>query len=241
MYVASATERRAAMPFSEKQISILSCSPLFMGVDIAEINSFLTNVGVSPSHHSAGEQLVCQDEAQSLIHIVLSGKAVGERLLSDGRAVIVNEFEAGEVFGDMLSGAEEKSPVTVSVSEDGEILRLPFSALISQCEGHTATREKVIRNLITEIADKYFALQGRLDMLLCSSLRGKIAKYLIDQREKHGTDSFVVPHSREEQSRILNCDRSALSRELSRIKHEGIISYNGRHFEIKDPAVLKAL
>lgn len=229
------------MPFSKKQLNILCHSPLFLGLDIEDINSFLKAIGSAPSHYVAGEQLVRQDELHSAIHIILSGKAVGERLLSDGRAVIVNEFRAGEVFGDMLSGAEEKSPVTVSMTKEGDLLRLPFTALISRREVDAATQERVLRNLITEIAGKYFALQRRLDMLLCPSLRGKIAKYLLDQREIQGTDSFVVPHSREEQSRILNCDRSALSRELSRMKHEGLISYHGMQFQVNEPAALSSL
>ena len=229
------------MPFSIKQLNILCDSPLFAGVEGGDIDSFLSIVGAAPSHYRAGQQLVRQDEVQSAIHIVLSGKAVGERLLSDGRSVIVNEFTAGEVFGDMLSGAEEKSPVTVSMTEDGEILRLPFSALIGRYEVNPSIQERVLRNLITEIAEKYFALQRRLDMLLCPSLRGKIARYLIDQRQRQGADSFVIPHSREEQSRILNCDRSALSRELSRMKHEGLISYHGMIFEVIDLEKLKSL
>lgn len=229
------------MFFHKNQLNILCNSPLFAGVGIEDINNFLCAVGTVPQHYMEGEQLVRQDEVHSAIHIVLSGKAVGERLLSDGRAVIVNEFAVGEVFGDMLSGAEKKSPVTVSMTEDGEILRLPFSSLISQREADAATQEKVLRNLITEIAGKYFELQRRLDMLLCPSLRGKIAKYLTDQRERQGTDLFVVPHSREEQSRILNCDRSALSRELSRMKLEGLISYHGMQFKIIDPTALNAL
>lgn len=229
------------MSFTKKQLYILCNSPLFSGVNIEDINSFLLTIGAVPSHYPMGEQLVRQDELHTAIHIVLSGKAVGERLLSDGRAVIVNEFKAGDIFGDMLSGTEEKSPVTVSMTEDGDLLRLPFTALISRREVDSATQERVLRNLITEIAGKYFSLQRRLDLLLCPSLRGKIAKYLLDQSQKQGKDSFVVPHSREEQSRILNCDRSALSRELSRMKQEGLISYHGMQFKVNDPTALRSI
>lgn len=228
------------MAYSKEQIETLENSSLFKGISADGIEKFLASAGVSPRTFEAGTQFVRQGESQSAIHIVLSGRAVGERFEPDGRSVIVNEFHKGEVFGDLLSGTEEKSPVTVLMAEDGEVIKLQFKSLLTCAGADTATQERLLRNLMTQIAGKYFALQRRLDILLCPGLRGKISAYLLGERDKEGSDSFIVPHSREEQSRLLNCDRSALSRELSRMKKEGLIDYDGSRFEIKDASALGA-
>lgn len=229
------------MPFSDKHMDILATSPLFMGLSAEEIRAFLRLSGAAPLAVEAGRQLVRQGETRPEIHLILSGAAVGERLESDGSAVIVNEFSPGEIFGDMLSGAREKSPVTVTMTTDGELLKMPFSSLVGSTAVDAMLRERVLRNLIGEIAGKYFALQRRLELLLCPSLRGKIAAYLLAESKRSGGDEFTCPHSRDRQAQLLGCDRSALSRELSRMKRDGLIDYSRRSFRLLDPGALMKL
>ena len=229
------------MPISDYQLEILMHSALFKGISSDEIRAFLISASATPKNCKAGTQLVRQGECRPEIHIVLSGSAVGEKIEPDGRAIIVNEFSHGEVFGDVLSGTDEKSPVTVLMTEEGEVITLPFSSLVGGCDCDPKTREKVLRNLITQIAGKYFVLQRRMDILLCQSLREKICSYLLGERDKRGYDAFIVPHTREEQSKLLNCDRSALSRELSRMKREGLIDYKDDYFDLIDTKALGAV
>lgn len=229
------------MPFSDEQIGILTVSPLFSGLNPESVRQFLAVSCAVPSAEKAGQQLVRQGESPADIYIVISGSAVGERLEPDGRAVIVNEFSEGSIFGDVLSGVQEKSPVTVTMMADGEVLRLPFSSLIVCTGVEPDVQERVLRNLIGEIAEKYLALQRRLELLLCPSLRSKIAAYLLRESEKRRSAEFEVPHSREQQARILDCDRSALSRELSRMKREGLINFHRRSFTILDKNTLSQI
>lgn len=223
---------------NEEQKEVLSDSPLFRGVTTEAINKFLEYVGAFPHRFEIGEPVVEQGERQSEICVVLSGSARGEKLTVDGRSITVNEFMPGELFGDMLSGASEKSPVTVRMTRPGDVVKISFSSLINGGEVYTETRERILRNLINEISGKYFSLLKRLNVLLCPTLRGKIANYLLEESEKD-KKMLIVPHDREDQARLLNCDRSALSRELSRMRAEGIIDFKGNRFEILDRERLK--
>ncbi|NCC67861.1 MAG: Crp/Fnr family transcriptional regulator [Clostridia bacterium] len=229
------------MLFSDGQIRVLTASPLFFGLTPENVRQFLVVSCAVPSAEKAGQQLVRQGESPADIYIVISGSAVGERLEADGRAVIVNEFGGGSVFGDVLSGVQEKSPVTVTMTADGQVLRLPFSSLIVRTGVDPAVQERVLRNLIGEIAEKYLALQRRLELLLCPSLRSKIAAYLLRESEKRRSAEFELPHSREQQARILGCDRSALSRELSRMKRDGLIDFHRKIFTILDKNALSQI
>ena len=208
-------------------------SPLFKGLSESELQVFLRGAGVLPRHFSAGEAVLEQGQRQSEISIILSGSARGEKLTSDGRSVIVNEFFAGHAFGEVLSGASEESPVSVKMTSAGEVISIPLPVLLAGAELSASARGALVLNLINEIAVKYLGLLRRVDMILCSTLRGKIACYL-EFEGKNLEKSFLIPHSREEQAQFLSCDRSALSRELSRMKREGILDYKGKRFTILD-------
>lgn len=224
---------------TQPQLDALSASPLFRGLTAQETQDYLRRLRRKPVSVAAGKTLVYQGEENRDIFVLLSGRCVGERLFREGREVTVNEFVTGAVFGDVISGGEKASPVNVRAAQDSELLRIPLASVISGVG--TQTGERVLRNLIEEISGKYFTLMNRLNMLLCPTLQGKIAAYLLDCAERENNSVFVCPHSREEQARLLNCDRSALSRELSRMKKSGLIDYSGKEFKLLDVPELELL
>ena len=81
---------------------------------------------------------------------------------------------------------------------------------------------------------KYFALDDRLELLCCKSLRQRIALWLVGQCRAAGSDSFTTPLTRAELAAYLNCDRSALSRELSRMQQDGLIAVQKNRLTVKD-------
>lgn len=56
--------------------------------------------------------------------------------------------------------------------------------------------------------------------------------FLSQQALNTKENSFKIPFSREEMADFLAVDRSALSRELSKMKKEGIITYNKNNFTL---------
>lgn len=228
------------MTYTEEQKAALRSCPLFAGLEEKSILTFLSRAMASPVAAGKDEHVLEQGDRQEGIHIILTGRARGERFTADGRAQTVNEFGPGELFGEILSGADMDSPVTVRMLENGSFLRISLARLISALGEDSAAGERVLRNLIGQISEKYFHLMNRLEMILCPTLRGKIASYLL-KHKKTDSNKVTVPHSREEQAAYLNCDRSALSRELSRLKKENIIDYSGKSFTILDIDKLKSM
>ncbi len=159
---------------SKAQLTAAEKSSLFRDVDPQRILSFLRDSAAVRRSMKTGETVISQGERQTDICLLLSGTARGEKMTADGRNMIINEFIAGHVFGDMLSGAHEESPVTVSMTAAGDVISIPFSGLLaSNTDGEV--REQIVRNLIGEIAHKYLALLRRLDIMLAPTLRGSVA------------------------------------------------------------------
>ena len=53
--------------------------------------------------------------------------------------------------------------------------------------------------------------------------------------------SFSIPCSRIQLADYLNCDRSALSRELSQMQRDGLLDTYKSSFKLLEPAVLKQM
>ena len=81
---------------------------------------------------------------------------------------------------------------------------------IHPCAQLHETHLQLLQNLVLTISNKYFALDRRIELLICKSLRTRISLWLLEQAEAAGSDTFAVPLTRAGLAEYLNCDRSAL-------------------------------
>lgn len=75
-------------------------------------------------------------------------------------------------------------------------------------------------------------LHERLDCLLRPTARDKILTYLKNFSGLENGLPFTIPLDRNAMAEYLNMDRSALSRELSGMKKDGIIDYYKSTFRL---------
>ena len=63
-------------------------------------------------------------------------------------------------------------------------------------------------------------------------IREKVEAYLSAQAQMAGGGDFIIPFNRQELADFLAVDRSALSRELGKMRREGILDYRKNHFRL---------
>ena len=153
--------------------------------------------------------------------------------------VLITRVEPGGVFGDVLGGSSLASPVTVLAATACEVLLVPYEQLLLS-DGSPA-HQRVLQNLVRTISDKYFLLSRRVDLLVLKSLRAKVCAYLLNESERAGSLTFSIPFSRVQLADYLNCDRSALSRELSLMQKDGLLDTFKSSFKLLDPDALKQM
>ena len=56
--------------------------------------------------------------------------------------------------------------------------------------------------------------------------------YLTISSEQAGDSEFLIPFDRQEMADYLDLERTALSKELGRMKDEGLIDYRKNYFKI---------
>jgi Cyclic nucleotide-binding domain. len=218
----------------EQYLDTLISSRLFYGMDKDQAGRLLACLGTRVVNKEAGEYFIMQDNASADISIIVQGRAIGERISADGVIAVVNEFFPGDVFGDVLSGASVPNFVGVRAVTQCTAVVFELDNILEPCADVRAQQKMLARNLIGVISDKYFVLNARVSILLCKSLRGKIAGYLVMQAKKAGSDAFDVTHNREEMARFIGCERSALSREISRMAAQKLFAVDRNSFTIPD-------
>lgn len=176
---------------------------------------------------------------QQLAGVVLRGTAEVSFLDENGSQINVDHISTGKVFGAVLAcSQQESSPVRMRAITDCDVLFLDFTVLLHNDGASCPFRAQAASNLLRDFARQARFLNQRLRTISQKRLRDKIKVCLqIQPMDADGT--IRLPFKRNEWADYLYADRSALSRELSRMSNEGIIAYRGQEIRILDPDFLK--
>ena len=86
--------------------------------------------------------------------------------------------------------------------------------------------------MVRLIGDKNVQLMQKIEVISKKTLREKIWAYLQNQSLEQHSKTFTIPLGRLELAEYLCADRSALTRELSYMKRDGLIRYEKNQFQL---------
>lgn len=218
---------------NKRDWKILDSCGLFSGIDQPGLERLLVCLEVETAHYEKNAILFRAGQPVHACALVLSGALRAEAVNAAGEHTLMAWHGPGALVGDVLmSTPGSVSPVYVIAAEAATVLFLPFSQMMGGCPECCPSHQRLRENLIGEIAQKYWAQRRRLGYLSVNSLRGRIAMYLLDR--SGGEATFSLGLSRENMADYLCVNRSALSRELARMKQEGLIDYYRDTFRLLD-------
>ncbi len=214
-------------------LDVLSDNILFARISRDDLPSLLSCLGVRKKRFSPGESPVLMGDEVRELGLMLSGEAHITKTDDEGTRIILSELGRGDIFGEALACAGiESSPVSVTAQTDCEIMFLPIRRVVTSCASACAFHVLLIENLLRLIAEKNILLSGRIDILSKKTTREKLLQYLSGQADKTGKGTFLIPFSRDELADYLCVNRSAMSRELCRMRDEGLIKFERSRFTL---------
>ncbi len=207
----------------EDYLKILEKHPLFSGIDI-EIDQVLSELKYTVKKYTKEEYIILSGDRITSIGILLSGKAriIREDLM--GNSVIIADLDKGEIFAETFVCADvRESPVSVIAEENCRVFWLSLGGI------KNGTLNKggyvIMGNLLKLLAGKNLHLNRKMEILSKRSIREKFMTYLNFLAQENHSTRFILPLNRNELARYLCVDRSALSREIMKLKKEEVLSF----------------
>lgn len=145
--------------------------------------------------------------------------------------------DAGGVFGEAYACIPSQPLlIDVTANTDCRILLISIPGLFSPCPVCQSQRQ-VIQNLLIISAQKNLRLSERSLDTSPKTIRGRLLSYFSRQISLQGTSTVTIPFDRQQLADYLNLDRSALSKELGKMKREHLIQYHKNVFQINIHAI----
>lgn len=175
--------------------------------------------------------LFIEEEKCEHLSVILNGKVELQKLDSHGNILIVSSFEMGNCFGEaLLFGDRHLYPMSIVAKEDCTVIHIQKNYIFKLC---TSNQEFLVQ-ILRMFSNKALILSSKLKQVSMNSLRETISHFLVTKYNQTQNPVVTTHMSRKEWSEKLGVRRPSLSRELMKMKSEGLIEYDRKEIIIKD-------
>ena len=149
--------------------------------------------------------------------------------ISDENARAIRRYvEAGGIFGEVLAFTAQTGDSVSVVTETGcRVMYMDYAHIMKRCENACLHHSQLVQNLFALVTDQMQQMGRRVEVLSRRSIREKLLCYFSIQAVD---GRLTLPFTFSALADYIGSDRSAMMRELKKMKEEGIITSHNREF-----------
>ena len=220
----------------EEFLPVLRRSALFTGIRADEISSMLTCLHARRADYQKGEYLLRVGDRADHVGLLLSGSALIVQENFWGARNLVSQVQPGQLFAEAFACSPGAAlTIAVEANEDCSVLWLGVQQILTTCPTACVYHTRMIRNLLSDLADKNLRFNEKLSHLGQRTTKEKLLSYLSAEAQRQGSEAFDIPFTRQQLADYLSVERSAMSAELGKLRDEGVLTFEKNHFHLLAP------
>jgi len=228
--------QKAPSPGSRNEIRTLAKVPIFAALTAEEIRALdgrclWRKVG-------SGEWVLDYQADSADVYFVFSGLA-RVVIVSSGREMILRDIREGEYFGHYSAIDNKPRSAAIVAVTDSVVARMPAPVLWEAIHRFPSVREMVLRDLVSDIrtANQRVHEQANYDVRkrLCAEL------IRLSRNSIEGRTVVSPPPTHAEFAARISTHREAVTKTLSALEREGLVSRSPSAIVLTDPAKLRRI
>ncbi len=226
-----------------ENINQLKNHPLFYRMEKEDILKILSCFSFNEKNFAKDEYILLEGYPVQLIGIIIHGTVLMEKSDMFGNHYFFTELREHDIFAEPFMGSVvQLSSVNYKAMTNCSILFFRYKDMWQPCEYNCSCHSIFTENLMNLLAMKTRTLLAKIEILSKKSLRDRILTFFnnvyydydshqMDLKDsnspyKLSDNQFFIPYNHTELAEYLGVNRSALVRELKRMKEENMIDYN---------------
>ena len=198
---------------------------IFKNMNPDEINDAIKSLGARRISFRKDHIIVSNLVDDDLIGVIINGEASIVNYGYGGNRDIIDNLEYDDVFGKPFFNIN--SDVSIVATTDCEVLFIDYNELINN-----AKYNRINYNINKLLTGKIYNLYEKIEILSKRTIREKLLAYFNNLSKKYNKKTFNLPITYIELADYLSVDRSAMTREIKKLKDEKIISINDKKITI---------
>ena len=212
--------------------SEISKISVFKGLKTSEIIQLLNTTHYQVRTYERDTIIAYTGDKCECFYLLLEGKIKGEMSNYYSKNIVVSEIHAPDTFAEAFLFADNNklliniiaaSHVKVMIIKKNEFLKL------------LNKNSKILSNYLNATSNRFVIVSEKLKFLMFKTVKGKLANFILDlERENKNKISFKLGKTHEELAALFGITRPALTRNILKLKNEGLIEIKNKEIKILD-------
>ncbi len=209
----------------------LEASKLFQAINDTETERILKCSKSGMKKYPAGTYIFEQGGMPTKLFLLLEGQGQICKDFTSGKRDVLYLVEAGNVFGEIFLFGDRKHYWYDAVAiTDVAVLEMPWDFFYHFCSNACDHHKQLTQNMLEILSENNFRITRKLHIISTSSLRERIAIWLIDSMDEKANVRLHM--NREQLADFLGVARPSLSRELMRMQKDGLIEVGRKSIRV---------
>lgn len=202
--------------------------PLFKDLLPAEIEQFMKFTGTTVKHYPRGERVLEAFAPNANIGVIVDGEAQILTLDLLGNEIVGHSLDSGSMFGAVSAIlGEDFFATSIRLTTEATIMWVPYRSLLIVSPKLGRVHGIVMKNLLETFSRKNVLMMQKVELLSQKTLRERVILYLLQRERRQQSERVRVP-GRVQLAKELECNRSALTREIARMEADGLVECGER-------------
>lgn len=213
-----------------KYSDIIKLNPLFRSLSSDELTELFNTSNFKAANYKKGSIIHFQNEKPRFLDVILSGTVLAQSIDEEGNVLTVSELTKGELIGlNLLFSQKSHYPLMIIAKTATEVLHLEKTIIPELC-----MKNKAFLLLILEyLSDRSVFLTDKIKMMSGKSIRQMLLEFLTYEHYSQKSTRIKLPLTKKEMAEKFGVQRTSLSRELQKMRDEGLIEFDRNYIYIK--------
>ncbi len=214
-----------------KFIDAIGSINLFSSFKKEELIRIFNSSDIKIKEYGKDQIIHLQNEMCRTMDIILSGQVSVQNIDEEGNILTINVFSARDILGaNLLFSGKNYYPMTVVAVSKVTIAHIQTELILELCQGNV----DFMVGLMKTISDRTIILTDKINTISLKSIRKCIIDFLKYEYLLQNSKVIKLNISKKDLAERLGIQRTSLSRELNKMRKEGLLEYDARTITIKD-------
>ncbi|MGV8906952.1 MAG: Crp/Fnr family transcriptional regulator [Acetobacterium sp.] len=218
----------------DNYLEVIASLDLFYGFTKDDLKGIFSLLKYDIKAYNKDQIIHLQNECCNTMDIIVNGQVSVQNLDENGNILLINIFLDGDILGaNLMFSSRNNYPMTVVAQTEAVILHIHKEFVLELCQ----MNKDFMIALMTAISDRTLILTDKINAISLKTIRQCIMDFLKYEYHIQKTNVIKLGISKKDFAERLGIQRSSLSRELNKMRKEGLLEYDSKTITIKDISI----
>lgn len=220
---------------AKNYLDIVKHTHLFKSFTTQELQELLGSRKCQIKKYGKNSIIHLQNEECCSMDVILTGRALVQKIDSNGNVLIITTFNTGDIMGgNLLFASNNTYPMTIISKSPSTVLHIKKDLILELCQ----INRVFLIEFLKSISDKTVIVTNKLKSITMKTIRQCIFEFLSVEYHNQKNNTIKLNISKKELAERIGIQRPSLSRELNKMRRDGLVEYDANSITIKDMSII---